>query len=112
MIDRKHLLEDLNDHVYYAEQDDCDDSVHRRALDYIAELEGKIAAARHAIFEAGNEPLALVGRLDEIRDILLHRALNVTHTLPGERSAFGYTAMASTGDYCGPVTVVVLRRDP
>lgn len=111
MIDRKRLLEDLNDYAWVAEEDDCFESVHQRALDYIAELEGKIAAARIAF-----DYYAHRGQEEDYRAVCEalagFSALNVTHTLPGERTAFGYTAMASTGDYCGPVTVVVLRREP
>lgn len=43
MLDRKRLIEDLNDYAYDAECEDCDDSAHRRALDYITLLEARLA---------------------------------------------------------------------
>lgn len=49
MIDRKRLLEDLTDYAYDAEQNDCDDSVWRRALDYIALLEDRLATSNKEI---------------------------------------------------------------
>ena len=51
MIDRKRLMEDLDDCVYDAEQDHCDDNVYQRALDYIHGLEAERDSLRVALLD-------------------------------------------------------------
>ncbi len=117
MLDRKRLIEDLYDYAYDAECEDCDDSVHRRALDYIALLEARLAtikgAWRFGVCDENGTVRIPLPYADTITEAVDSGAFILTseRCLPGETSGRGYTAFASTGDYCGPVRVIVVREE-
>ena len=93
------------------------DLIQTQARD-LAAAEVRLARAHQALFEAGDEPVAQIGRLDEIKEILstVEKPIAVVETTTHHRNDLPPNAADNSlwanfrvpGEWPGPVTVVVM----
>lgn len=82
-------------------------------------LRSVVAQREHAV-RLDEEVSRLAAQLEQVRSLVqdavaravenVPEVLNDVLTLPMETAALGYSATVSTGDYCGPVRVIVIKE--